>query len=156
MTKVIAFENDGYDGIYEGPIVDGKANGAGTWTQRNEEVPNAEKYVGEFCDDKRHGKGTEFAPTGRIVFSGSFENDDRSEGVLYDEKDENGRKKFEGEFKKKSESSFVEPYRGTWFYADGSVAVMGKVRQKTSCFTNANSFVFVFLEELKMCLVFIP
>jgi hypothetical protein len=141
--KVIA------EGIYEGPLVDGKANGIGTWTERKEEVPNGKKYVGGFYDDKRHGKGTEFTPTGCIVFSGSFENDDMSEGVLYDEKDANGRKKFEGEFKK-AQYSFAEPYRGTWFYADGSVAVTGKVRNNLFC---QGQFGFLVLKELKRCSV---
>ncbi len=45
--------------IYTGPVKDGMMNGYGTL-----EFKNGEKYVGDFVNDKAHGKGKHTWPSG--------------------------------------------------------------------------------------------
>jgi hypothetical protein len=55
---------------YVGPWKDGKMNGQGTMSW-----PDGAKYVGQFKNGNRHGQGALYDPNGRIIESGTYQND---------------------------------------------------------------------------------
>jgi antitoxin component YwqK of YwqJK toxin-antitoxin module len=71
------------EGRYEGPIIDGKANGVGTWTCTDEVKDKGMSYKGNFQDGKPHGEGIEYFPSGSVKFEGEWVKGTANIGTWY-------------------------------------------------------------------------
>ena len=69
-TKNYGKIKDEYENVYEGEIMDGKANGKGTKTYKDGRI-----YTGLFKDNQREGKGILIRPDG-TKYIGNYKNDD--------------------------------------------------------------------------------
>eukprot|EP00559_Dactyliosolen_fragilissimus_P002574 CAMPEP_0184865818 /NCGR_PEP_ID=MMETSP0580-20130426/19193_1 /TAXON_ID=1118495 /ORGANISM="Dactyliosolen fragilissimus" /LENGTH=327 /DNA_ID=CAMNT_0027365151 /DNA_START=57 /DNA_END=1037 /DNA_ORIENTATION=- len=124
----ILFGNYCVKGTYEGELINGEANGSGTWTALNGDKyvgewkedkkcgqgtylsPNGKKYVGEWKEDMKHGQGTYLFPNG-AKYVGEWKEDKRSgQGTsTYANCD-----KYYGEWKENMKHG-----QGTYIYANG-------------------------------------
>lgn len=94
---------------YKGEIIDGKANGMGTYT-----LPSGDKYVGEFIDGKRNGQGTQTIIDG-LKYVGGYKDGKKVGQGTYTW--QNG-KKFVGEIVVNKDGSVSS--QGTMTFPDGT------------------------------------
>ena len=99
--------------IYSGHFKNNDANGLGKLNT------NSWSYIGEFKDDKKHGKGTYASYSRSVIYIGEFENDRFSgEGTMVDDNEKNStyNQIYIGEFKNSMYNG-----SGTIFYTNNSV-----------------------------------
>ena len=87
----------GENGVFEGDLVDGVAEGSGVWTGEK-----GWRYEGKFVKDKFSGHGTYYYPSGRgggVMYEGEFADGKRNgRGTEYYDRDDGGGVKYEGKF----------------------------------------------------------
>jgi hypothetical protein len=88
LGVLVVHDREGLAVIYNGEMIKGKANGAGSLKFRSEETGEFDQYIGRFEDSKPKGNGIYYSSEGwsfQAYFNGSF---DSGDGTLRVEKDE--------------------------------------------------------------------